>query len=150
MNKLILTVLLVFLIVSPVMAADGMINIQSNFSVKETAYRLESILKEKKMTIFQQISHSESARKVGIELRATHLIIFGNPKAGSPLMQCQQSVAIDLPQKALIWKDDQSKVWISYNDPMYLIKRHSISGCEEKFSKIKKALSGILGAAAKK
>jgi uncharacterized protein (DUF302 family) len=80
-------------------------------------------------------------------MRETELIIFGNPKVGSPLMKCQQSVAIDLPQKALIWEDDESKVWISYNDPRYLEKRHNISGCDEVISKIDKALSGITRAA---
>ena len=100
------------------------------------------------MTIFNRIKHSESAGKVGIELRETALIIFGNPKVGSPLMKCQQSVAIDLPQKALVWEDHASKVWISYNDPTYLVKRHGISGCGEDISKIKKALSGITKAAA--
>jgi uncharacterized protein (DUF302 family) len=80
----------------------------------------------------------------------TELIIFGNPKVGSPLMKCQQTVAIDLPQKALIWVDDQSKVWISYNDPRYLEKRHNISGCDEVIAKIEKALSGITKAASSK
>ena len=138
------------IIVVPAIAADGVINVQSAFNVKITADRLESILNEKGMTIFKRIKHSESAGNVGIDLRETELIIFGNPKVGSPLMKCQQSVAIDLPQKALIWEDHESKVWISYNDPIYLKKRHGISGCEEVISKIKKALSGIAKAAATK
>ena len=70
-----------------------------------------------------------------MELRETELIIFGNPKVGSPLMKCQQSVAIDLPQKALIWKDSEGKVWISYNNPRYLEKRHNISNCERSYFK---------------
>ena len=116
--------------------------------MEETANRLESILNEKGMTVFKIISHSEGASSVGIELRETELFIFGNPKVGSPLMKCQQSVAIDLPQKALIWKDENSRVWISYNDPEYLKERHNITGCEEILSKIGKALSGITKAAA--
>lgn len=107
-------------------------------------------MNEKGMTIFNRIKHSEAAGKVGIELRETELIIFGNPKVGSPLMKCQQSVALDLPPKALIWEDDQARVWISYNDPGYLGKRHNISGCEEVISKIEKALAGITKAAATK
>lgn len=83
-------------------------------------------------------------------MRETELIIFGNPKAGSPLMKCQQSVAIDLPQKALIWKDSEGNIWISYNDLRYLEKRHNVSGCEEVISKIEKALAGIAKAAATK
>ena len=150
MKKTSISVLLVLFTVLPLMAAEGLINVQSDFSVRETTDRLENILNEKGMTIFNQINHSDAAQKVGVELRETQLIIFGNPKVGSPLMQCQQSVAIDLPQKAIIWEDDKSKVWISYNDPRYLGKRHNIIGCDEVITKVEKALSGITKAAATK
>ena len=150
MKKLILTALLISSITISAEAADGLVNVQSSFDVKETADRMESILKEKGMTVFNRIKHSESAGKVDIELRDTELIIFGNPKVGSPLMKCQQSVAIDLPQKALIWEDDKTTVWISYNDPRYLEKRHNIVGCEEVISKIEKALSSIAESASMK
>jgi uncharacterized protein (DUF302 family) len=150
MKKASITALLVLFTVLPAIAADGLIKVQSAFSVKETTERLENILNEKGMTIFNQINHSVAAQKVGIDLRETRLIIFGNPKVGSPLMQCQQSVAIDLPQKAIIWEDDKSNVWISYNDPRYLEKRHHIIGCGEVITKIEKALSGITKAAATK
>lgn len=148
MKKAILTALSVLLIAVPVAAAEGLLNVQSAFNVEETADRMESALKEKGMTIFNRITHSEAAAGVGIELRNTELILFGNPKIGSPLMKCQQSVAIDLPQKALIWEDDKANVWISYNDPRYLEKRHDISGCEDVISKIEKALAGIAESAA--
>jgi uncharacterized protein (DUF302 family) len=108
------------------------------------------LLKEKGMTVFNRIKHSEAAAAVGIELRNTELILFGNPKVGSPLMKCQQSAAIDLPQKALIWEDDKATVWISYNNPRYLEKRHNITGCEEVISKIERALAGIAESAATK
>jgi len=150
MKKASITLLFILFTVLPLMAAEGLINVQSDFNVKETTERLESILNEKGMTIFNQINHSDAAQKVGVELRETRLIIFGNPKVGSPLMQCQQSVAVDLPQKAIIWEDDKSKVWISYNDPRYLGKRHNIIGCDEVISKVEKALSGITKAAATK
>ena len=150
MKKASITFLLILFTVLPLMAAEGLINVQSDFNVKETTERLENILNEKGMTIFNQINHSDAAQKVGVELRETRLIIFGNPKVGSPLMQCQQSVAIDLPQKAIIWEDDKSKVWISYNDPRYLGKRHNIIGCDEVITKVEKALSGITKAAATK
>ena len=150
MKKSSITFLLILFTVLPLMAAEGLIKVQSDFNVKETTERLENILNEKGMTIFNQINHSDAAQKVGVELRETRLIIFGNPKVGSPLMQCQQSVAIDLPQKAIIWEDDKSKVWISYNDPRYLGKRHNIIGCDEVISKVEKALSGITKAAATK
>jgi uncharacterized protein (DUF302 family) len=150
MKKLFLTALFVLITAIPVTASDGVINVSSAFNVKDTADRMEGVLSEKGMTIFNRINHSEGAGKVGIELRETELIIFGNPKVGSPLMKCQQSVAIDLPQKALIWKDDKNNVWISYNNPRYLEKRHNISGCEEVIAKIEKALAGITKAASTK
>lgn len=140
---------LILLIGGTALAVDGMINVQSSHGVKETADRLERILKEKGMTVFNRVKHSEGAAGAGIQLRDTELVIFGNPKVGSPLMKCRQSVAIDLPQKALIWKDGDSKVWISYNDPTYIKKRHDVSGCETVISKIEKALAGITAAAAK-
>lgn len=122
----------------------GMINVESSLSVEETADKIEHVLKEKGMTVFNRIEHAKSAEKVGIELRDTVLFLFGNPKAGSPLMKCEQTVALDLPQKALIWQDEASKVWVSYNSPDYLAQRHGIKGCDENLSKIAKALAGIV------
>ena len=147
MKSMFLVAVFFFLMSAAALGADGMIHVESKGSVKETASRLEEILKEKGVTIFSRISHSEGATKVGIELLETELIIFGNPKIGSPLMKCQHTVAIDLPQKALIWADRQSRVWITYNDPRYLEKRHAISGCEKVILKIEKALAGITRAA---
>ncbi len=149
--KILIHAILVVLIMSvSTYAADGMIDVKSSFGVKETGDRLENVLKEKGMTIFNRVKHSDAAKNVGVELRETELIIFGNPKVGSPLMKCQQSVAIDLPQKALIWKDIEGNVWISYNNPRYLEKRHNISNCEEVIAKIEKALTGISKAASTK
>ena len=150
MKRLISIVLLVLFAAISAQAADGVVDVQSTFNVKETADRMESILKEKGMTVFNRIKHSQGASNVGIELRDTELIIFGNPKVGSPLMKCQQRVAIDLPQKALIWKDDKDTVWISYNDPKYLEKRHGIVGCDGVIEKVEKALAGITKSASKK
>ncbi|MGB6972943.1 MAG: DUF302 domain-containing protein [Desulfobulbales bacterium] len=150
MKKAILIALAIVFIAFPALASDGMVNVQSTFNVEETADRMESILKEKGMTVFNRIKHSEAAAAVGIELRNTELILFGNPKVGSPLMKCQQSAAIDLPQKGLIWEDDNATVWISYNNPRYLEKRHNITGCEEVISKIERALAGIAESAATK
>lgn len=150
MNKIFFITLLILLIALPAIAVEGMFKVPSSYTVEVTADRLEKNLQEKGMTVFNRIKHSEGAAKIGIELRETELIIFGNPKVGSPLMKCQQTVAIDLPQKALIWKDDKSNVWISYNDPRYLEKRHNIVGCEEVLLKVEKALAGITKAAAMK
>lgn len=145
-----LAVLLVFFMSFPVLAADGLINIQSAFCVEETADRLVEILNEKGMTVFNRIKHSDAAAMVGVELRDTELVLFGNPKVGSPLIKCRQSVAIDLPQKALIWTDSASTTWLSYNDPRYLEQRHDISGCEQVILKIEQALAVIAKAATTK
>ncbi len=147
MKMMILAVLSVLLMAAPATAADGVIDVESAFGVAETTGRMERILKKKGMTIFARIQHSEAAGKVGVKLRDTELVIFGNPKVGSPLMSCAQSVAIDLPQKALVWADDKGRVWISYNDPKYMEKRHGILGCEGVISKIASALAGITKAA---
>lgn len=130
------------------MAVDGMINVKSKHSVQATADKLEKVLLSKGMKIFQRVKHSEAAKSVGITLKPLELIIFGNPKVGSPLMKCAKSVAIDLPQKALIWQDKHKGVWISYNDPAYLKQRHNIQGCDKVLAKVSGALSKMTSAAA--
>jgi len=142
-KKTIFILLLVLSISFTANAADGMISVESQYSVTATAERFEKILNEKGMILFNRINHSKNASKTGIQLRETVLIIFGNPKAGSPLMKCQQSIAIDLPQKALIWKDENNKVWISYNDISYLKNRHHLQGCKKVISKISETLKSI-------
>ncbi len=132
-----------------VLAAQGMVNIKSSHSVTDTANKLEKVLKSKGMTIFNRVKHSQAAKNAGIDINPTELIIFGNPKIGSKLMQCAATVAIDLPQKTLIWQDENQQVWISYNDPIYLKKRHSIEGCDVILHKVSGALSKLSGAAAK-
>lgn len=136
------------LLALPIQAVEGMTNVKSSSSVASTTERLQSILKEQGMTIFNHISHSEGAKKAGLELRETELLIFGNPKAGTPLMQCQQSLAIDLPQKALIWQDEAEQVWISYNEPHYLATRHEITECTEEFANVEQALKKMVKQAA--
>jgi uncharacterized protein (DUF302 family) len=133
----------IFFFASVTYADNGIISIKSSHDVKTTVDRLENILREKGMTVFIRINHAEGAQKVGKKLRPTELIIFGNPKVGTPLMQCGQSVAIDLPQKALIWQDEAGQVWLSYNDPKYLASRHSIKECDEIIKKIEKALGNF-------
>ncbi|WP_201575306.1 DUF302 domain-containing protein [Psychrobacter sp. H8-1] len=128
-------------------AKKGLVTLQSNHSVKDTADKLASILESKGMTVFARVDHQKNAAGVNLELRPTQVIIFGNPKAGTPLMQCEQSVAIDLPQKILISEDADNKVWLSYNNPDYLKTRHDIQGCDTAIDNISKALSGISQAA---
>ena len=147
MRKLVLTLVLFLFFVSLASADSGVISVKSSHDVRSTGDRLENILNQKGMTVFIRINHAENAQKVGKSLRPTELIIFGNPKVGTPLMQCSQSVAIDLPQKALIWEDEGGQVWLSYNDPTYLVNRHSIVGCAEVIEKIEKALSNFAKAA---
>jgi uncharacterized protein (DUF302 family) len=106
--------------------SSGIVDIPSRYSVPETLARLQSILKEKGVTVFALIDHSGEAAKVGLEMRPTQLLIFGSPKAGTPLMVAAPSVAIDLPLKALAWQDAEGKVWLSYNAPEYLQQRHGI------------------------
>jgi uncharacterized protein (DUF302 family) len=130
------------------LAAEGVISIESAHSVGETMDRLETILAEKGFKILNRINHGAAAKKTGVDLRQTELIIFGNPKVGSPLMACQQSVAIDLPQKALATRDDEGKVWLSYNNPAYLKHRHGIEGCDALLEKVASTLSNITKSAA--
>lgn len=128
-------------------AEKGLVTLQSNHSVKDTADKLASIIESKGMTVFARVDHQKNAAGVNLELRPTQVIMFGNPKAGTPLMQCEQSVAIDLPQKILISEDADDKVWLSYNNPDYLKTRHDIQGCDTAIDNISKALSGISQAA---
>jgi len=102
----------------------GMIDLPSPYSVPDTLARLESILKERGLTIFARVDHSGEAEKAGLKMRPTQLLIFGSPKAGTPLMVATPSVAIDLPLKALVWEDERGKVWLSYNAPEFLQQRH--------------------------
>lgn len=105
---------------------NGLIHTASPYSVAETLQRLEAILKSKGLTIFARVDHSGEAAKAGMEMHLTQLLIFGSPKGGTPVMLAAPSVAIDLPLKALVWEDDQGKVWITQNSPEYLQQRHRI------------------------
>ncbi|HMD96758.1 MAG TPA: DUF302 domain-containing protein [Terriglobia bacterium] len=105
---------------------NGLVHLRSPYSVPETLKRLESVLPAKNLTIFARVDHSGEAEKVGLTMRPTQLIIFGSPKAGTPLMVASPTLAIDLPLKALAWEDEDGKVWLSYNSPDYLQQRHEI------------------------
>lgn len=150
MKKLMLLVIILLSASFSVAGSDGLVKYESEYSVKETADRFESIAKSKGLTIFVRIDHQKNASSVGLELRPTEIIIFGNPKVGTPLMQCAQDVAIDLPQKIMISQDANNKVWISYNDPNYLMKRHEIKGCDQVITKISAVLAKLSKAVATK
>jgi uncharacterized protein (DUF302 family) len=103
---------------------NGIVNHPSKHSVDETVAKLEALLQAKGITLFASVDHSGEAAKAGLSMRPTKLVIFGNPKSGTPLMLAAPSSAIDLPLKILVWEDGQANVWVSYNDPAYLQARH--------------------------
>jgi uncharacterized protein (DUF302 family) len=106
--------------------ANGVVDKLSHHSVVDTVERLKEILLSKGVMLFAIVDHSGEAEKVGMKMRPTKLLIFGSPKAGTPLMQAAPSLAIDLPLKILVWEDEQGKVWVSFNSPAYLQQRHGI------------------------
>ena len=105
---------------------EGIVSRASKYSVPETLDRVDALLQSKGIKIFVRVDHSGEAEKVGLKMRPTKLLIFGNPKAGTPLMLASPSSAIDLPLKLLVWEDLQGKVWVSYNSPEYLRERHGL------------------------
>lgn len=131
-------------------AQKGMVTMPSSYSVEDTANRLASLIESKGMKVFARIDHQKNAASVNMKLRPTQVIMFGNPKAGTPLMQCEQTVAIDLPQKMLISEDAQGIVWLSYNNPEYLKSRHNIQDCDQVIGTISMALKGLSQAATMK
>jgi uncharacterized protein (DUF302 family) len=108
------------------MAADGLTTVPSSFGPKETMDRLEAGVKAKGLTVFARIDHAAGAAEVRLPLQPTELLIFGNARGGTPLMQANQTIGIDLPLKALAWQDASGKTWLSYNDPGWLAKRHGL------------------------
>jgi uncharacterized protein (DUF302 family) len=107
-------------------SGKGIVDVPSNHSVDHTVERLKAILEAKGVTLFALVDHSGEAEKVGLKMPPTKLLIFGSPKAGTPLMLAAPSIAIDFPLKVLIWEDGRRKVWVSYNSPAYLQERHGV------------------------
>ena len=129
-------------------AADGLTTLKSPHDVKATIDRLEAAAKARNLVVFLRVDHAAGAQKIGRTLRPTELIVFGNPQGGTPFMECAQSVGIDLPLKALAWQDASGQVWLGYNDPEYLAKRHDAAGCAAA-PNLKKALEGLAAEAIK-
>lgn len=119
----------VFVVSNIVWGAEGLIALKSSYSAQATMDKFELIAKNRGLTIFARINHAAGAAKVGKTLRATEVIIFGNPKGGTPLMECAQTVGIDLPLKVLVWQDEQGQVWLGYNDLSWIAKRHNMLAC---------------------
>jgi uncharacterized protein (DUF302 family) len=111
---------------APTKTGEGIISKPSKYSVPETLDRVEAVLREKGIRVFARVDHSGEAEKVGLKMPPTQLLIFGNPKGGTPVMLAAPTAAIDLPLKALAWQDGDGKVWLSYNDPEYLKKRFGL------------------------
>lgn len=127
-------------------AADGLIAVKSPHSVASTMNRFEALAKQNSLVVFARIDHAAGAAKIGKILRPTEVLIFGNPKAGTAFMECGQSVGIDLPLKALVWEDASAQVWLGYNDPAFIAKRHDIRECSA-VKAIRKVLSSLTTAA---
>lgn len=139
-----LTVLMVTGLSTATMAQDnGIIKKKSAHSVKVTLDRLEKILKEKDIGVAVRWNHSAKGKAVGMELRDTEILIFGNPKMGTPLMISNQEIGLDLPLKALAYKDASGQVWLAYNDPSYLKSRHGITDKDPVFEKMTGALNAM-------
>jgi uncharacterized protein (DUF302 family) len=112
------------------MAADGLITIESRYGPEEPMNRFEAEVRARGMTVFAHIDHAAGAAAAGLPLRPTELLIFGNAKTGTPLMESAQMLGIDLPLKALVWQDASGTAWLSYNDPAFLARRHGLDGAD--------------------
>jgi len=128
-------------------AQDGFQKLKSPHSVEATTAKLSSILTEKGMNIFATIDHQKGATKAGMELRPTTLVIFGNPKVGTKLMQCDQRIGYSLPLKMLIWQDVEGVTWIGYWQPANLAKQYDLDSCNEVLVKVKNAMANFAKAA---
>ncbi len=127
------------------MTVQGLTTIKSSHAPRETMNRLEAAVIAKGLTVFARIDHAEGASAAGLSLRPTQVLIFGNAKGGTPLMQAVQTMGIDLPLKALVWQDEAGETWLSWNDPAWLAARHGLKGAEAVVGK----LTAVLDDAAK-
>jgi uncharacterized protein (DUF302 family) len=128
------------------MPNNGLVSVQSHVSMDETLNRLLTALAARTLTVFARVDHAAGAASIGLPLRPTAVVIFGNPKGGTALMQDQQSAGIDLPLKALIWEDASGKAWLTYNDPAWIAQRHSLGAGS---AAAVKAMTALLSAIAK-
>ena len=140
-----LLLLVVLFVAWPLAASadEGLIELKSPYSVSESLDRMTALLEKKGIEVMARVPHAQAAAGVGIKLRPTELLIFGNPKLGSPLMQSQQTAAIDLPMKMIAWQDANGQVWIAYNDPAWIAQRHGITDRDAVIAKMSGALKGL-------
>jgi uncharacterized protein (DUF302 family) len=125
------------------MPVEGLTTIKSSHAPRETMNRLETAVTAKGLTVFARIDHAEGALAAGLSLRPTEVLIFGNAKGGTPLMQAVQTIGIDLPLKALVWQDAAGDTWLSWNDPAWLAARHGVSGAEAVVGKLTAVLDDV-------
>src|SRR4030088_540289 len=126
---------------------EGLTSIGSNFGPKETMERLEAEIRAQGMKVFARIDHAAGAAEAGLKLPPTDLIVFGNARGGTPLMQSIQTVGVDLPLKALVWEDASGTTWLSYNEPSWIAQRHNIPNAEPIVSKMTASISAMSGKA---
>jgi len=122
---------------------EGLTSIPGSLGPKETMDRLEAEIRTKGLTVFSRIDHAAGAAEVGLRLAPTNLIIFGNARGGTPLMQSAQTVGIDLPLKILVWQDAANNTWLSYNEPRWIGQRHGVAGVESTIDKMADLLAAI-------
>jgi uncharacterized protein (DUF302 family) len=125
----------------------GIVSRKSPYSSAETIKRLEAALRERGLTVFARVDHAAGAKAVGLSLRPTEVLLFGNPKAGTPLMQSRQEIGLDLPLKVLVWEDDRSQTWLTYADPAWLVERYGISDRATTASSMSATLRALADAA---
>ncbi len=126
-------------------AADGLVAVKSPHSAKDTMNRLEEAVTKRGLMLFVRIDHAAGAAKIGKTLRPTEVLVFGNPQGGTPFLECEQTVGIDLPLKALVWEDAAAQVWVGYNDPATLAQRHGVASCPV-VENLRKALGALVEA----
>jgi|SRR5665213_83615 len=125
------------------MAVQGLTTIRSNFGPRDTMNRLEAAVKARGMTVFARIDHAAGASAVALPLQPTEVMLFGNARGGTPLMQSVQTLGIDLPLRALVWQDAAGTTWLSYNDPAWLAQRHGLYGAEAPVAAMIAALDAV-------
>jgi uncharacterized protein (DUF302 family) len=129
------------------LADADLVTLPSPYGANETVDRVKWLLDQKKIEVFAHIDHAEGAKRVGLSLRPTQVLIFGNPQAGTPLMQSQQTIGLDLPMRILVWEDDADKVWLTYRRPELLAQRHHVADRDEAVKALDAGLAALAGAA---
>ena len=150
MSKIVLAVLSVALLVSPAYAMEKLVSVPSAQSTKATLDKLEALAQARGLKVFARIDHAAGAQGIGEKLRPTELLIMGNPKGGTPLLQCAQSYGIDLPLHVLAWEDSAGQSWLSYKDMAKLGHIHPDARCDAALKRLTGALEGLVNEAARK